>query len=281
MSFTQSLTNLTKWSNLASVGTSNVGRVTILMPFIGYLILFNPSFLEFFQQQIPGSLDNAPVWVNQLHSNRLAFLYFGLLAIGFGILLYVAFSPEQLRLFPSVSDYVFEMEKISSPALVHSKFDDVMSRFMQINSGERMHPVFGEQHPSFPIQPSELLHLLIARLFRNIDEGLISPDNFHNDPEGTMIENSPYIFHTGSGHILTDNILRVMYSGRTVDRILLQEMKNEVQVHRKELFYLEHLSLNFSHFLIRIVVSVLFLLGFILLLIPTLSTSILVFFATF
>jgi hypothetical protein len=271
-----SLSKATRWTVLGSLGRSYVGKLSALIPFVGYLIIFNPSFSEIFQTQIPRDLTDTPAWLDFLHSRRLTFLYFGLLFFGLAAGLFLAFSPDQIKRFKGASDYIADTEKVLSPAILSTKVDEVFSRFLRTNSGERAHPMFGHSAASFPNDASELLHLFVARLFTNIEKTSIADDVWDREPQGTIVEGSPYFFYTGSGHLRTDQILEAMYSGRLIDRQFLNAMKQEASSHPKELLYLEFFSLDYRSFSLRLIIAILFLCGFVLLLVPTMTTSLLV-----
>jgi hypothetical protein len=271
-----SLTEFCRWSTLGAVGRSNVGRLTILIPLVGYLLIFNPSFSTFFESRIPGGVANAPAALVSLHSNRLNFLYFGLLFLGTGIALYTAFAPEQIRNYHSASDYIQDMEKVWSPSLIGNTLDSVCSRFLALHDKGDTHPIFSIGHPSFPAKPSSYLHQLIARLFGDLPEGAIPESEWEVDQPGTMVLASPYCFVGLSGHILTDKIMQVMYSGRLVDRAVLAEMHAAANDQRKELFYVDYVSSDYRMYGIRLLIFSMFLTGFFLLLVPTTTTSMLV-----
>jgi hypothetical protein len=242
---------------------------------------FNPSFVEFFQSTIPGRIEGIPSWLNSLHAKRLSFLYFGLLLLGCGIGAYLLAAPEQLRRFPSVSDYISEMETVWSAALVRNRFDETISRFLRINTGEHSHPTYGINHPSFPSLPAGHLHDLIASIYEELPQDSIPEDVVSEDPEGSLVESSPYFFVSGSGHVLTSNIMEIMHGGRRVDMAFWSQMHESAIVRRKEVFFVEHLSLDYSRFGLRSVIASLFLAGFFFLFVPTVTTSALVLLASF
>jgi hypothetical protein len=204
-----SLTAIVCWSNLRGIGSSSVARVTAFMPFVGYLIVFNPSFVGFFELSLPEHITGVPSWLDWLHSRRLVFLYFGLLLVSLGILLYLGFAPKPIRRFSSVSDYVSEMEQVASPALLRSQINSTIDLFLQANPGEMSHPMFSWKSASFPAVPSNHLHDLIRRLF-------IEVSDFHfGEKEDVVLdtimdEESAYDVFTYSGQLRTDKVMEIM-----------------------------------------------------------------------
>src|ERR1700681_4261929 len=84
------ITLLPRWSLLRRVGNSSAVRLTILIPLIGYLIIFNSYVVhylelpkEFAGAQPPGSAV----------SPRLLLIYFGLSALAAGSVIYAYFCP--------------------------------------------------------------------------------------------------------------------------------------------------------------------------------------------
>jgi hypothetical protein len=89
-----------KWSTLRVIGNSTLVRATVVMPFIGYLILFNSHVvdalrpaIELFPDCADGSCAQSFMW------SRLFFLYFGLMFLGTGAFIY------QLRCDPNIKRF--------------------------------------------------------------------------------------------------------------------------------------------------------------------------------
>lgn len=89
-----------KWSTLRVIGNSTPVRLTVVMPFIGYLILFNSHVVD----ALNLALDYFPQCQSMNCSksfilSRLYFLYFGLCFLGVGASLY------QLRCNPYIKRF--------------------------------------------------------------------------------------------------------------------------------------------------------------------------------
>lgn len=89
-----------KWSTLRVIGNSMLVRATVVMPFIGYLILFNSHVvdalrpaIEMFPNCSDGNCAQSFMW------SRLFFLYFGLMFLGLGSFIY------QLRCDPNIKRF--------------------------------------------------------------------------------------------------------------------------------------------------------------------------------
>lgn len=279
--FVERLSVALRWDKLGAIGRSNIGRLTILIPFVGYLIIFNPSFISFFRQELPGGIPNTYEWFSELHELRLIFLYFGLLFLGVGNLLFILLAPEALRRHSDVSGYVAEMEDVASPSLIANKLDETIFRFQQVNEGEAASPLFSGQSPSFPSDASQYLHDLISSLWRDIPEEGLPDVAEQEEPLGSLYEGSPYTVYSGSGYLLTDNVMNMMTTGGRASLAFQFSMHQAAVGRSKEVFFVEFFSLGYARFVVRTVIGFFFLIGFLALIVPTLTTSILVLLTAF
>ena len=96
------MSTLFRWSQHRAIGNSPASKATILVPLVGYLILFNESVVEWvnlgllFEGQ-----NNDPAKVGW----RLLVLYFGLIAVALGTVLYGMFAPKSQVRYPDAHEY--------------------------------------------------------------------------------------------------------------------------------------------------------------------------------
>ncbi len=86
-----------KWHSLAQISNSKLMKLTILIPIIGYMVLFNENIVEFLnlsQEIFPN--EGLKSSVNEGIS-RLYYFYFGLTFIGIAMTLYQVFCPTQVK----------------------------------------------------------------------------------------------------------------------------------------------------------------------------------------
>jgi hypothetical protein len=98
------------WSALREIGNAPAVRLTIAIPLVGYLILFNENLLHYVelsrelfgqtQRAIGQTADRAHV------SWRLLALYFGLCSIAAGATLHAIFCPGEIKSYRLPSDYI-------------------------------------------------------------------------------------------------------------------------------------------------------------------------------
>lgn len=82
------------WVEIKRIGNSRFGKITMLVPFIGYMILFNEDmnkYLELSSKFVDGE--------SAKDSNRLFYFYFGLSFIGMASIFFQLFCPRRIRLY--------------------------------------------------------------------------------------------------------------------------------------------------------------------------------------
>jgi hypothetical protein len=89
------------WTRLRFVSNSTAAKATILVPIIGYLILFNQSVVEFLN--LIRDLDSPPA---AGVSYRLILLYLGLTGVAGGVLVYGWYCPNEVKHYGSAAAFV-------------------------------------------------------------------------------------------------------------------------------------------------------------------------------
>jgi hypothetical protein len=95
---------LWRWSNLRAIGNLPAVKMTVLIPLIGYMVIFNENVLPYLQlsRAIFGEHTEVSVHV----SARLIAIYFGLCFLGVGSLVYQIFCPKEVKRHETAPDYV-------------------------------------------------------------------------------------------------------------------------------------------------------------------------------
>lgn len=89
-----------KWSTLRVIGNSMLVRATVIMPFVGYLILFNVHVVEALRPAVDLFPDcGSGSCAQSFMLSRLFFIYFGLMFLGVGAFVY------QLRCDPNIKRF--------------------------------------------------------------------------------------------------------------------------------------------------------------------------------
>lgn len=257
------------WSALSSIGNSRLARLTIIMPFVGYLIIFNSTLSEYFSTILPVSLGQDDDGIlTFLYSRNLYFLYFGLLLFGAGVAIFNIFAPSQIRRFPEIGSYIAAMNAIKTPNLIIGSFEGIIGIYFSNLHGEERSPMFDAKRIGFPLDVSGDLHRFIERIFLAAE--------FSDEQFEPAIDRFGSRFWTGSGYLMTDEVLDIAYSGRRVDRILHTALLDQAVAHPTDVFYLEHRALEYRLATVRIIVFLFYAIGAGLLVFPSVLTSIMI-----
>lgn len=257
-----------RWSSLSKIGNSRVAAITIFAPIIGYLVVFNSTLSEYVTLVTPFGTE--PVGLNAidyLHGKRLYFLYLGVLCVGLATALYAALAPEPIKTAASAVDYVRHMSDLNTPNIIRDSFLSTIALYRRYNNEEERHPMLSGGSLSSLERVSSTLHPFIRSMFEGADTDM---DILEHDAPDNGGEARALV--TGSGNVRTDAIMEILQSGRNIDRPFQYEFLNEVVKNPKDVFFLEYISLDYSAFARRVTVSVVYAVGFVLLLVPTITT---------
>ncbi|GLU29926.1 hypothetical protein [Brucella sp. NBRC 12950] len=116
-----------KWSELAALCNSSVAKITILTPILGTFILFNQSLgrrldLKFHEDYISGGY-GIVAW---LHQHSMEFLYFGLLLMGVATFLFQLMSPMQMKLKLDSFSYAAYCASVESLARLDTELKELL-----------------------------------------------------------------------------------------------------------------------------------------------------------
>jgi hypothetical protein len=106
-----------RWSRLRTIGNSGPAKLTILIPLVGYLVIFNSTIAQYLE--LVREIGGFPADHRFDVSPRLLLIYFGLCAFALGAALYSILCPEQVKHYdnsaayvggdgPSIKDFAFE-----------------------------------------------------------------------------------------------------------------------------------------------------------------------------
>jgi hypothetical protein len=110
------LSDVTPWSTLRSIGTYPATKMTIFIPLIGYLIIFNENILHYLQlsKQLFDRTAERVMSETAPVSGRLLVLYFGLCLIACGSVIFTLRCPPRLKAYGSAPEFIGkELDNIS------------------------------------------------------------------------------------------------------------------------------------------------------------------------
>jgi hypothetical protein len=96
------------WTGLRSVGNSPLARLTIIIPLVGYLIIFNEYALQYLHLS-HRLFDGQPTSTSEVQSTqismRLLLIYFGLCAVALASAIYTVACPPEIKRHGSPTEY--------------------------------------------------------------------------------------------------------------------------------------------------------------------------------
>jgi hypothetical protein len=262
------------WSALTTIGQSPFVRLTIVMPFVGYILLFNTHLQDYLSisrdhasDLFPGN--NSGEIAEQITINRLNFLYFGLVFVGLASSLYALFSPREIKNHPLPADYINYTSPVATDNLTRTAFERVLSAFMAADTAEERSPLSALASRSFPDIAAQRLHSFVRAIYVKTEFGFEQSEDDPSSGEEVFSE-----IRSGSGYLLTDVLIEKLWANRRMEWALTEPMFAMAMDYKKDVFYIEHLTLDYSRFGLRCTVAFLYGIGFALLLIPTIETTI-------
>ncbi|MCB6178243.1 hypothetical protein LHP98_08885 [Rhodobacter sp. Har01] len=223
------------------------------MDFFGLNQLSNPSM------DVQG-------WWDSVEQKRLHFLYFGLLVFGLGSFLFLLFCPTQVSRFSTAQRMIEESEKTQTKALTVAALDRVIARFNVSLQGESSSPFFNGDSLSFPASLQESFHEFISEIFESRSPNVIE-EEFEAEAAGH--------FYTGSGYVNSEAVIDVISSRRRVERALWEELLDiAYKAKTRDILYLDFTASDYSRVIQRYLCAFLLAFGGVLLVVPTVITSV-------
>jgi hypothetical protein len=185
-------TLIPRWTLLRRIGNSVPVRLTVLIPIIGYLLIFNSYVVHYLElaKEFVGAQPPTGVSTRLL----LIYFYFGLCALAVGSVIYGYMCPEQVQRYDSAAAYIsgdaqsigdFGLESIESE--LHSspladRHSEIRNKFDSIRKarGERMdesYPVT-EFRKDLTVLKSESAKAILHLYFEYLDQSRLLARGF-------------------------------------------------------------------------------------------------------
>jgi len=91
------------WTRLRSLSNSTAVKLTVFIPLIGYIVLFNSYVVDYLA--LSRHLFSSGDTISNI-SWRLIFIYFGLIFLAIGSAIYQFFCPVEIKQFATSADYI-------------------------------------------------------------------------------------------------------------------------------------------------------------------------------
>lgn len=274
------------WSAIRRIGQSRLLALTIVVPFLGSLLLFNHHIVdlltlspELVARWFGVSPTESGEAARRLTLSRLYYVYFGLSFLGVGSALFVLFCPLNIKNYASSIDF----QNTEAPLVSNSR----MSIILPEVAG---HYIFWEgdgslidfNDPDAPWYETTMLQRLggpenFSRLFAvAILEIYVDKCASDVDEDGTPVidEDDAARFEDRRGRPDAWRIAPALYAGTRLDEPFKRSMQNlaNTEKYRFDILALQYMGEDHTKPIIRMVVAGFYALGFALLLIPTVAT---------
>jgi len=268
------------WSAVRRIGQSRLIALTIIVPFLGSLLLFNQSVVdvltlspELVRRWLHLSVNESTEAARRLTLTRLYYVYFGLTFLGIGSSLFVLFCPLYIKNYSTEIEY----QTIEGPLVSKPKMTLILP-YVALEYSRW----FGDEDYITPYryirgfaQPDDfhvLFSAVTSGLYGSLPKDAVSEDticaigaednghpyeDFRRRPEPSKIAN---VFHSGSR-------LQMGFVDAMQDLAIRPEFRNDVMT-------LHYMALDQTRPLLRLTIAGFYGLGFTLLLVPTIKTFI-------
>jgi ABC-type multidrug transport system fused ATPase/permease subunit len=115
------------WETLKLIGKSKVVGLTSLIPFVGYLLLFNENIISYISlsREFAGAASEVSATIS-----RLYYLYFGLTFLGISSILYLFFCPKEIK--ENISEYEYSNKEVN--VMTHARLGSFNGKYQLILS---------------------------------------------------------------------------------------------------------------------------------------------------
>jgi len=261
------LSHAVSWSSLSSLGNSPIVKLTVIVPILGTILVFNESAASFLRlaQGYLSDIGVAEAQQNEYSLRQLYFLHFGLSAIGIGSLIFGLFCPALVKKHPDPLDHVTATELDKSPVIAKSNFEYVLNRYFQLHNEE------GDPSPGARMEYPFELEVSFENLIREMFDAM-PPDDLiaTEDDQKTGFEYSE--FYTGTGYPNIYNIARMVWRNPKVIWAFTQPFRGLAIQFSRDVAFVHYSSLDYSKSFARLSVAAMYAVGFALLAIPTVTT---------
>lgn len=265
------LSSVIAWNILANIGRSQIMKLTVLAPLVGTFLLFNANTVSLFNFDATFLRDigihPADGSTNIFTTVNMYYLYFGLCFLGFGSFLFTLFCPEEIKSEPYIMRYIAGVEWADNAVVAKSKLQFVLDAYFA-NSRN----VEADSLPPNPEYPNEVetdFYNLIFEMFQATDFGDVTDEPLSSAEDSPTVMES-LVLPTGYPDI--HEIARMVWSSPKVIWAFTMPFKNLSQKFAKDIAYVMFKTLSHDQFQTRCVIAVSYLIGFMLLLKPTMET---------
>lgn len=277
------LSDATDWLTLSSIGRSRAVSLTIIIPFVGYIILFNEYIIKYFLFARAVIVDVSPnididIAQNKISLENLYFLYFGLLFLGLASSLFSFFCPEEIKQNKTSNEFIKSEEELKTPTIVISYLNFIFQKYLDSNESEENDNKNIFRKLEYPDEIDQLHYNLIYEIFENLEHY----ENNENETEVLDAEHQEYsegngyegVFYYGSGYLNIHSITDTVLMNRRITFHFVKQFRSTARDYYRDILFIKFLYLRKSKSALRIAIGSMYAFGIALLILPTIKTSI-------
>jgi hypothetical protein len=242
-------------------------RLTILVPLLGALLLFNEAVFGVLQyaNEFLADVGVSPADSRTYSLNQFYFLYIGLSFVGVASLAFALACPEEIRRHPTRMQYVSSSDVSDNPVIAKSQFERVLDLYIERHGGDG--DIKKSKGIEYPLALEKEFQTLIEEMFSR------TPDSVKGNPD----EEHPLNDDLYAGAAMYPNvhgIAKLVWSNPKVVWVFTQPFRALAPDFARDIGFVLYATLDHQRFSLRIVVGVLYLIGFLLVAVPTITTFI-------
>ncbi|SEI19461.1 hypothetical protein [Tardiphaga sp. OK245] len=265
------------WSTIRRIGQSRLIALTIIVPFLGSLLLFNQSIVDVLtlspdlvRRWLHLSVDESTAEARKLTLARLYYIYFGLTFLGIGSALFVLFCPLEIKNYSSIIEYqTTEAPLISQPRMT------LILPFIAYQYSRWMGDEVNDDTLGFWRglgQPDDF-HVLFSAVISEMYQDL---PNYDDDQErGELADgNENHLYEDFRGRPDPSKIAHAIHSGPQISLGFTADLEAVAfkAKFRNDIFAMQYMAYDHTKPFLRTFIASVYGLGFLLLLIPTAQT---------
>lgn len=255
------LSSSLRWSTLAKVGSLPVIRLTVLVPLVGIVLLFNEQVVTLLSLSQAFLKDIGVSEGSDFSINNLYFTYFGLCFLGVGSVVFAFCCPEDINGSGKLMDYVIASANARNSVLAKNNLEVVLYFYYKYLRDDT-----GCQHKQSPEYPKHL-----DTDFQNLMQALSNAAQ-RDDCEDL----SPYPEITATGYPNYHSVAEALKKRTAAHKVYWIPLWDAAPSVGEDIAFLKFKTLDYSMFWARISISVLYFFGFIILSVPTVKVFFLV-----
>ncbi|WP_441232591.1 hypothetical protein [Bradyrhizobium sp. 1200_D9_N1_1] len=276
------------WSAIRRIGHSRLLSLTIAIPFLGSLLLFNQYVVDV----LTLSPDLVRRWVNipesgaaeaarQLTLSRLYYVYFGLTFLGFGSALFTLFCPQMVKDYASPTECVQAESAIVTPSRIALSVSAISTHYLVWSGDDPLTYKMSDfvRRAGWPIDFTNLCYVAILEVFNDVPPALFPAREESPPTESTQSDDASSLnpdepFYDLEGRPDPIAIAQSLVSGRRLVQWFVRAFGKAAATegHRNDMLTLHYMALDHSEPRLRLLVCLFFAIGFALLAIPTVLT---------